>query len=413
MQIRGTLLALLSGAALCAATPALALGPGATIATGDMDGDGVSDIVALEPDVSQVDIVCMDPHGDFTLLPTQVFTDIPAMSSVSVADLNGDGIQDVIISDGSSAAAGVRVLFNDGHGVLSPDVAYASEAGGGKGPVSVTSADLDGDGFPDLVTANGSDGTVSVLRNDGDGTFAAPAAYAAGTDPVAVAVADVNGDGLPDLVVADLGSNSVQILLNDGDGTFAAPIAESVGAGPVAVALTDVDGDGKPDVVVVDRDDDTAGILIGNGDGSFAPVQFVSTGAQPGWLASRDLDGDGRPDLVTANYSDGSISVFTNTGSGFVPAKTVFPAYGSYDTLVMDIGGKPQLVSTNVPAGTVVVIPASAPAQGVGDPPKTTVHHINGAQDPQSSNGSGDFGLLSLMLIGLARLSRRGACRRP
>lgn len=411
MQTRGTFIALIAGAALCAAAPAFALGPGATIATGDMDGDGIPDIVTLEPDVSQVDIVTVDAEGNFTLAPVQSFTDIPAMTSIAIADVNGDGSNDVIISDGSGSAAGVRVLFNDGHGNLSADISYPSEATAGNGPVSVTAADVNGDGFPDLITANGSDGTVSVLINNGDGTFAAPLSYPAGADPVAVAVADLNGDGFPDLAVADASGNSVQVLLNNGDGTFSAPLTMSVGANPVAVTLSDLDGDGKLDVVVVDQADDTAGILHGNGDGSFAPAVFIHTGAQPGWLTAQDLNGDGRPDLVTANYSDGSVSVFTNAGAGsFTPEQTVFPAYGSYDTVVMSIGGAPQLVSTNVPAGTVVVTPAKSPASSGGTPAKGVVHHITGARDPQSSSGGGgDLSLFSLVLLGMATLRRRFA----
>jgi hypothetical protein len=414
MQTRGPLIALIAGVALCSAAPAFALGSGATIATGDMDGDGIPDIVILEPVSSQVDIVTVDALGDFTLAPSQKFNDISAMTSIAVADLNGDGIQDVIVSDGSSAASGVRVLFNDGHGTLAADVAYASQTGSGKGPTSVSAADVDGDGFPDLITANGTAGTVSVLLNDGDGTFAAPVSYPAGVDPVAVAVADVDGDGFADIAVADASGNSVQVLLNDGHGSFGAPLPLSVGANPVAITLGDVDGDGKPDVVVVDRDDDTAGILHGNGDGSFAPALFLATGSQPGWVTAEDLNGDGRMDLVTANYNDGSVSVFTNGGgNNFTTAQPVFPAYGSYDTVVMNIGGAPQLVSTNVPAGTVVVTSAKDVVQGgsSGSPVKGTVHHINGARDPQSSaGGSGDLGLFSLLLLA-AGFVRRAACR--
>jgi hypothetical protein len=413
MQIRGILIALLTGAALCAATPAHAIGPGATIATADMDGDGIPDIVTLEPNVSLVDIVTVDAQGDFNLAPSQGFLDISDMTSIAIADLNGDGINDVIISDGSSAASGVRVLFNDGHGTLATGLVYASETGSGKGPVSVTAADVDGDGFPDLITANGTDGSVSVLLNAGDGSFAAPITYAAGSDPVAVAVADVNGDGFPDLAVADASGNSLQVLLNDGHGAFAAPMTQVVGANPVAVTFSDVDGDGKTDMVVANRDDDTAGILLGNGDGSFAPAVFLNTGSQPGWVTAQDLNGDGRPDLVTANYNDGSVSVFTNGGaSAFTAAQPVFPAYGSYDTVVMNIGGAPQLVSTNVPAGTVVVTSARDVVQGdsSSSPVKGTVHHINGAHDPQSSAGGGGiFSLLGLLFLGIAGSIRRFA----
>ncbi|MFI4967078.1 MAG: FG-GAP repeat domain-containing protein [Gammaproteobacteria bacterium] len=419
--LQGSIYILILGASLCYAAPACALAPGATIATADMDGDGIPDLVVLSPADCTVNVVTVDADGNFTLLPPQSFEDITDMSSIAVADVNGDGIPDVIISDESGSAGGVRVLLNDGHGDLAADVSYASETGSGSGPASVTITDINGDGFPDIITANASDGSVSILLNNGDATFAAPVSYLAGTYAVTVAVADLNGDGLPDLVVTDAGTNSVQVLLNDGHGGFGAPLSQSVGAHPVALVLDDIDGDGKPDVLVADRDDNTVGILLGNGDGSFKPAVFIHTGAQPGWLAAQDLDGDGRPDLVTDNYSDGSVSVFTNTGRGeFGTSQRVYPAYGSYDTVVMDIASKPQLVSANVAAGVVVVTPtARGVKQGGGNntngtgnsdgsnPPPSTTHPIKGAQNPQSSSGSGAFDLLSLLLLGLLGLSRR------
>ena len=409
-RVSGTLLTLLLGVSLGYAAPALALGPGVTIATADMNGDGIPDLVELSTSDSTVNVVTVDADGDFSLLPPQSFADITQMSSVAIADVNGDGIPDVIISDGSGSAGGVRVLLNDGHGNLAADVSYASETGAGSGPVSVSVADINGDGKPDLVTANGRDGTVSVLINNGDGTFAAPVTYPAGTDPVAVTVGDVNGDGHPDIVVADSAGNSVQVLLNAGDGSFAAPVAIPDGSGPVAMVLADVNGDGHPDIVVADQGDSKVAILIGAGDGTFTAPVFYGTGPDPGWIAAQDLSGDGRLDLVTANYSDGSVSVFANTGHGdFVPTQRVYPAYGSYDTVIMDVAGKPQLISANVPAGAVVVTQASVSTKTGGSPPPSVTRKIQGAQDPQSSSGSGAFDLLSLSLFGFAALRRRFA----
>jgi hypothetical protein len=398
------------GVSLCYAAPVLALGPGVTIATADMNGDGIPDLVALVPDTSTVDVVTVDSAGGFTLLPPQRFPDIGQMSSLTVADLNGDGIPDVIISDASGSAAGVRVLLNDGHGLLAADVGYPSESSAGLGPVSVIVADINGDGKPDLITANGRDGSISVLLGNGDGTFAAPLSFAAGADPVAVAVGDLNGDGFPDLVVADSAGNSVQILLNDGDGTFAAPVGIADGNAPVSLTLSDLDGDGHLDIVVADQGNSKAAILMGHGDGSFETAILYGTGPAPGWIAAQDLNGDGKPDLVTANYSDGSVSVFINTGHGdFVAGQRVFPAYGSYDTVIMDIAGQRQLVSANVSAGAVVMTPAaqSTTPAGGNDPPASTTHKISGAHDPQSSSGGGAFGLLNLALLGFIGLRRR------
>lgn len=408
-RVPGIRLTLMLGVSLCYAAPALALGPGVTIATADMNGDGIQDLVELSTSDSTVNVVTVDADGNFTLLPPQSFADITQMSSVAITDVNGDGIPDVIISDGSGSAAGVRVLLNDGHGSLAADLSYPSETGAGSGPVSVSVADINGDGKPDLVTANGRDGTVSVLINNGDGTFAVPVTYPAGTDPVAVAVGDVNGDGLPDLAVADSAGNSVQVLLNDGAGGFAAPVAIPDGSNPVAVILADVNGDGHTDIVVADQGDSKVAILIGAGDGTFAAPVFYGTGPSPGWIAAQDLSGDGRLDLVTANYSDGSVSVFANTGHGdFVPTQRVYPAYGSYDTVIMDMAGKPQLISANVAAGAVVVTQASVSTdtQGGSPQPSSVTRKIQGAQDPQSSGG-GAIGLLSLLLLGAFGRSRR------
>lgn len=394
--------ALLLGA--LASHPALAapVRTGATVATADMDGTGNTDIVALDPMNQQVDVLWVSKSGDFRLSP-QVFRDIHAMTALAVADVNGDGRPDVIVSDGSGATMGVRVLLNKGDGTLADDLAYPSATAGGTGPVAVTLADIDGDGMPDIVTADGSAGTVSILLNNGDGTFATPLTLTVGGQLVAVAVADLNGDGFPDLVVADAHNNCVKVLLNNGDGTFADAVPLRVGSQPVALVLADVDGDGHLDILVADQGDDTAAVLLGHGDGSFAPAVFYPTGAQPGWITAQDLTGNGRLDLVTDNFSDGSVSLFANTGHGFDAQQQLFPAYGSYGTVVMSIGGTPQVVSPNVQAGQVQVTPAAS-AVRVGNAAKGNVRHINDDQDPASS--SGDVDLTVLVLLGLAALAR-------
>src|SRR6478735_5114964 len=89
-------------------------------------------------------------------------------------------------------------------------------------PRSVAITDLNGDGKPDLVTANGSSNNVSVLLGTGTGSFGAASNFAVGTNPFSVAIADVNGDGKPDLVTANYSSNNVSVLLGTGTGSFGA-----------------------------------------------------------------------------------------------------------------------------------------------------------------------------------------------
>jgi|GEM_PF-793445 len=88
------------------------------------------------------------------------------------------------------------------------------EYGAGSLPYSVTSADFDGDGKPDLAVANHSFNTVSILKNNGNGTFASAVNYGVGVNPYSVTSADFDGDGKPDLAVANISSNSVSILIN-------------------------------------------------------------------------------------------------------------------------------------------------------------------------------------------------------
>ena len=397
--------ALLLGAFLLQPLTAYAAAKGTTVTTADLDGSGNTDIVAIDPAKRQLDLLWVSNSGDFRL-STVDLGDVSDMTAVATADLNGDGRPDVILCDGSASSRGVRVLFNRGDGTLAHDVPYASDSVAGLGPVSVTVADVNGDGFPDIVTANGSAGTVSVLLNNGDGTFAAPRVFPAGSRPVAVAVADVNGDGLPDLVVADATGNSVQLLLNDGQSGFDAAVPLAVGSHPVAVVVADADGDGHPDIVVADEGDDSVGLLLGHGDGSVEPAVFQQTGSQPSWIAAQDLTGNGRLDLVTDNYGDGSVSLFANTGHGFGTQRQLFPAYGSYGTVLMSIGGKTQVVSPNVQAGQVQVTPAASAVQ-VGNSAEDSLRQIDGDQDPQSSGGRGDLGLCGIVLLGLASLARR------
>ncbi|HSN18661.1 MAG TPA: VCBS repeat-containing protein [Gammaproteobacteria bacterium] len=396
-------LALLLGALTSHASAAETAAKGAVVATADMGGSGNTDIVALDPVNQAVDLLWVESDGSFRLT-VQNFGDISYMTSLAVADVNGDGRPDVIVTDGSAGTTGVRVLLNNGDGTLAADVPYASDTSSDSGPVSVTAADVNHDGFPDILTANANSGTVSVLFNRGDGSFRTPVIYPAGHRPVAAAAADVNGDGHLDLVVADASGDSVLVLLNDGLGDFAAPLAHSVGSHPVALSVADMDGDGIADIAVADQNDDTVAVLHGNGDGSFLAASFYRTGAEPGWIAAQDLTGSGRLDLVTDNYSDGSVSIFANSGHGFADQQQLFPAYGSYGTVVMNIGGTSQVVSPNIQAGQVQVTPAAAAVQ-TGNAAQGPVRHIAGAHDPQSSTG--DLDGISLALLGLTGFARR------
>jgi hypothetical protein len=129
--------------------------------------------------------------------------------------------------------------------------------------------DFNGDGIPDLATANAFSNNVTVFLGHGDGTFQTPPLYATGMNPDAVAVGDFDGDGTPDLVTANRGSNSVSVLIGNGDGTFRPAINYDVGFQPASVVVGDFNVDGFLDLAVANAftPNGTVTVLLGNGDG--------------------------------------------------------------------------------------------------------------------------------------------------
>src|SRR5579872_4072374 len=238
-------------------------------------------------------------------------------AGVSVADLDGDGKPDVIVADwGANMISVFRNISTNGSltpGSFAPRVDFAV----GNTPYFMEVADLDGDGKPDLVVANWGDSTISVFRNLStpgsftSNSFAARVDLTVGPSPYQVVIADVDGDGLPDLLTANSGSTNVSVLRNLGGGgisgnTFAPAVNFSTGGTPFGIAIGDLNGDGKPDVAVANQNG-TLGILQNASapgainSNSFAPPVTWSVGGRPLGVAIGDLDNDGKPDIALDN----------------------------------------------------------------------------------------------------------------
>jgi hypothetical protein len=239
---------------------------------------------------------------------------------------------------------------------------------------SVAVADVNGDGKLDLVVANGcltpsncaySEGEVSVLLGNGDGTFRTAVTYSTyGQGTYSLAVADLNGDDNPDVIVTNDWSNSVSVLMGNGDGTFRTPVVYSSGGlAPDSIAVGDVNGDGKPDLVVANFDQNSnnanggVSVLRGNGDGTFqAPVSFSSGGYDATSVAIGDVNGDGHLDLIVVNLcqsvgscgepSGVSVLLGNDDGSFNEPVSYSSGVYPSYSVALGDLNrdGHPDLV---------------------------------------------------------------------
>ncbi|HEY2586148.1 MAG TPA: FG-GAP-like repeat-containing protein [Tepidisphaeraceae bacterium] len=316
------------------------------------------------------------------------------------------------LTDRHSEAEPLERRFLLAGGLFQPQQSY----GVGQSPFSVAVADVNGDGKPDVITANASSGTVSVLIGNGNGTFQAQRTFATSfvgegnPEPMSVAVADVNGDGKPDLVVANSSFNEVVVLLGNGDGTFQAPQSFPVGASPQFVAVADVNGDGKPDIVASSLESDMVNVLLGNGDGRFQSQQSFFVGSSPNAVAIADVTGDGKPDLIVANYIDGTIGLLAGNGNGTFQSQQTFATGGSFDRFVAvaDVNGdgKPDLLFTDSSPAQVGVMLGngngtfqSPQTFAVTNPPSSlAVADVNGDGRPDLIVGKEDGSAISVLL---------------
>jgi FG-GAP-like repeat/FG-GAP repeat/PASTA domain len=239
-----------------------------------------------------------------------------------------------------------------------PSFARARSYATGENPDSLAIGDLNGDGKPELATANEGEESVYVLRNRGDGSFRVKRDYATGSDPVSVAIGDLNGDGKPDLVSANI-RDRISVLLNKGDGSLQPKRDYATGRTPYSVAIGDLNGDGKPDLATANTNAKSVSVLLNRGDGSFQPKRDYSTGRSPESVAIGDLNGDGKPELATANGVANSVSVLRNRGDGSFRRKLdYYTGLGPASVAIGDLNGdgKPELATANEDAESVSVL---------------------------------------------------------
>ena len=318
------------GATTATFTPKTDLTAGAApsgVATADFNGDGRPDLAVTNLNANTVSIFLNTTAPGATtpsFAPKVDFATGLSPRGITIADVNGDGRPDLAIAN--SAADSVSILLDStAPGATTPTFTPQVAFGTGATPIIVALGDLNGDGKPDLAVADNSTNTVSVLfdatvTGSMTAVFSAKTDFTVGTTVVSVAIADVNGDGRPDLATANDSSSTVSILLNTtapGSATpsFAANTDFPTGPNPLAVAFGDFDGDGRPDLAVADlTSPNKISILLnstapGSTTASFtAKTDFVA-GTNPIGIAIGDVNGDGKPDLAVANEGSNNVSV--------------------------------------------------------------------------------------------------------
>ena len=236
-------------------------------------------------------------------------------AGVSIGDLNGDGRLDLVLAKGRHWPLHDRVLFNDGKGGFTasnlgtaPDRTY-----------SAALADIDGDGDLDVVVSNDAPDRKLVYKNDGRGRFAEAGSFG---DPNwstrYVTLADLNGDRYPEIVVANRGGDTVRpsfVCFNDRKGAFTScePLQTQ---SATSIVAADLDGDAALDLFVPHRDGGQSLVLWNDGKGKFPTstnIGSAKTAARIG--AAGDLDGDGRLDLAFIEERQKATYIVFNRGS--------------------------------------------------------------------------------------------------
>jgi hypothetical protein len=270
---------------------------------------GLLDLLNITGENSQIGATSLsEPGFKFAALASNNTGTQP--TSVTVGDFNGDGFPDLVTADVSDNT--IFVLLANGDGSFRPALKFQT----GRAPESIGAADFNGDGVLDLAVANIVDNTVSILLGNGDGTFQSQSTLASGSTPVSIVVGDFNADGIADLAIADVNEAGVSVLLGNGDGTFQPRMAFAAGNFPQHLVAADFNRDGVLDLAVANTRDNTVSILLGNGDGTFQGQQLASTGAGPYFLAVGDFNRDGLVDLAVCNRYSGTVSLLIGNGDG-------------------------------------------------------------------------------------------------
>jgi len=290
-----------------------------SVASGDLDGDGKTDLAAVN--FNQNELSVWKGNGDGSFLPTpRYLLGGKGPSGLLIADLNGDGLND--LTTVNQLSHDVSVWLGNGTINLGLPQVYPS----GYAPTDIRLGDFDGDGKVEAILPNW--GGYSIVRGTSPTDFSLNSNYGlAGGDEVSgLAVADFNQDGYSDFALVNATKNRIEIRLGSA-GSAIAHAQISLGVSLTDIAIGDFNGDGKPDIAVANGSGHELIVLTDAGDGTYNGQNY-SLEASPLNLALGDYNGDGFEDIAVAYAGSNRITLLPGAGDGHFTSVHAFEAEG-------------------------------------------------------------------------------------
>jgi hypothetical protein len=288
----------------------------------DLNGDGIADLVIAAQDTGQIVVYLGNLDGTFQTAAPHAVGNTP--SSIAIADL-GNGAPDIVVTN--QLSNNVSVLLNNGNGTFQPANNYMV----GNLPNSVAIGDFTGDGKPDLAVA--ASDALYLMAGDGKGGFGTPASVVT-PGGLSVIAANFDNKGGLDLALGQMdptsGATALMVALSNGNGTFRIAAPSGSGPGnPDFLGFGDFNGDGNLDVAVSHGLTDSLTILLGNGDGTFREGDTYIAGGLPYDFSLLPFPG-GRLGFAVADATSGAlINQLYGNGNGTFQAPPYYPVPGS------------------------------------------------------------------------------------